>query len=84
MLALELKLDLPDSVAREAEANGLLTSEAIERLLRAELRRRRVDEFFKAADRLAALDMPVLTAAEVEAEIQAVRAQRRAPNARRR
>jgi RecB family exonuclease len=68
----ELKLDLPDSLAREAEASGLLTPEAIEALLRAEIRRRRVDKLFDAADRLAALDAP-LTEAEVEAEIAAVR-----------
>ena len=72
MSSIELKLDLPDSLAREAEANGLLTPEAIEALLRAEVRRRRIDKLFDTADRLAALDMP-LTEAEVEAEIAAAR-----------
>ena len=80
MTTLELQLVLPDSVAHEAEANGLLNSAAIEALLRAELRRRRVDQLFDAADRLAALNMP-LTEAEIEAEIQAARKARRATHA---
>jgi hypothetical protein len=71
MSSIELKLDLPDGLAREAKANGLLTPEAIESLLRAEIRRR-VDKLFDTADRLAALDMP-LSEAEVEAEIAAAR-----------
>jgi hypothetical protein len=82
MSSLEVKLDLPDSLAREAEANGLLTPEAIESLLRAEIRRRRVNKLFEAADRLAALDAP-LTEAEVEAEIAAVRQARRSSDASR-
>jgi hypothetical protein len=76
---LELTLTLPDSLAREAEASGLLTPQGLEALLRAEVQRRRVAQLFEAADRLAAL-LP-LTEAEVEAEIQAARAQRRATRA---
>jgi len=66
----QLDLKLPDSLAREAQAAGLLTPQAIEQLLREEIRRRRVGQLFEAADRLAALDMPPLTEAEVEAEIK--------------
>jgi hypothetical protein len=76
---LELTLTLPDSLAREAEASGLLTPQGLEALLRAEVQRRRVTQLFDAADRLAAL--PPLTEAEVEAEIQAARAERRATRA---
>ena len=72
---LELKLKLPGSLVREAEASGLLTSQALETLLREEVRRRRVARMFEAADRFAPL--PPLTEAEVEAEIQAARAERR-------
>ena len=46
-----------------------LKPEFIESLLRAEIRRRRVNKLFAAADRLADLEMPPLTEAEVEAEI---------------
>lgn len=82
MPSLELKLELPDSLAREAEANGLLTSEAIAALLRTEIRRRRTDKLFEAADRLAALGTP-LTEAEVEAEMAAARQARHSSDARR-
>ena len=76
---LELTLTLPDSLAREAEASGLLTPEGLEALLRAEVQRRRVVQLFEATDRLATLSP--LTEAEVEAEIQAARAERRATRA---
>lgn len=75
---LEIRLRLPDSVAREAEASGLLDPGSLEDLLRAELRRRRVDGLFAAADRLAGISSPPLTAEEVESEIRAVRAGRAA------
>lgn len=65
-------LTLPDNLAREAEANGLLNPEFIAAMLRAEIRRRRVNRLFAAADRLAGLDQPV-TEGEVEAEIAAAR-----------
>ena len=81
-VVVELTLDLPDSVAREAEAGGLLTPAAVEALLRAELRRRRVAQLADAMDRLAALPIPPLTEAEVEAEIQAVREARRQAHTR--
>ena len=77
----ELKLTLPDGVAKEAEAMGLLKPEALERLLREELRRRRAGQLFDAADRLAALAEPPLTAAEVEVEIQAARREKRGARA---
>ena len=72
MSSLEFKLNLPDNLAREAETNGLLKPEAIESLLREEIRRRRVNGLFESADRLAASDTP-LTETEVESEIAAVR-----------
>jgi len=81
-VVIELTLDLPDSVAREAEARGLLTSAALEELLRAELRRRAGERLAEVMDQLAAVPLPPLTEEEVEAEIQAVRAARREAHAR--
>lgn len=82
MAQVEFKLLIPDNLAREAEANGLLTPEAIGALLRNELHRRKsITRLFDAGDRLAALDLPPLTDAELEAEIQAVRDARRTPDA---
>jgi len=79
---LEIKLRLPNDVAREAEASGLLEAASLESLLREELKRRRVDHLFATADRLAALPLPPLTEAELNSEIQAARAHRRRPHAR--
>ncbi len=73
----EILLTLPDNLALEAEANGLLKPEFIASLLRTEIRRRRVNKLFAAADRLADLDEPI-TDAEIETEIAASRRERRA------
>ncbi|HEX7184351.1 MAG TPA: hypothetical protein VF756_21160 [Thermoanaerobaculia bacterium] len=70
---IEIRLSLPDSVAREAKACGLLEPGSLEAMLRSELRRRRVEQLFDAADRLAILSEPPLTEQEVEAEVQAAR-----------
>lgn len=84
MIQLEVTLSLPDALAQEAERAGLLTPRALETLLREEVRRRRIDELFAAADRLAALNTPPMTQAQVESEIAAARAARRTTNANRR
>jgi len=73
MTIVDFKLSLPDQLRKEAEAAGLLSPKAIERLLREEIRRRRVDNLFAAADHLAALDMPVLTDEEISLEIRLAR-----------
>jgi hypothetical protein len=72
----EIVLNLPDNLAQEALANGLLKPEFIASLLRAEIRRRRVNKLFAAADRLADLDEPI-SDAEIQSEIDAVRKERR-------
>lgn len=72
----EILLTLPDNLAREAEADGLLKPEFIASLLRTEIRRRRVNKLFAAADRLANLDDSI-TVPEIEAEIAASRRERR-------
>ena len=73
MNTLDFKLSLPNQLRKEAEAAGLLSPKAIERLLREEIRRRRVDNLFAAADRLSALDMPTLTDDEIMQEIRKTR-----------
>jgi hypothetical protein len=73
MGTVEFKLALPDQLAQEAEALGLLQPEDLERLFREEIRRRRIGQLFDAADRLAALPEPSLTTAEIQAEIEAAR-----------
>ena len=76
MRHVEIDLVLPDSVAEEAEEAGLLNSESLERLLREEVRRLRIQRLFEAADQLAALDGRPPTEAEIEEEIAAARTTR--------
>lgn len=73
MTILDFKISLPDRLRKEAEEAGLLTPKAIERLLREEIRRRHVEGFFAAADRLAGLDLPRLSDDEIETEIRLAR-----------
>ena len=72
-----LTIDLPDILAKEANAAGLLAPEAIEAMLRENLRRRAIDGLFTAADKLAAANFPPMTLEEIQAEVNAVRAQRK-------
>ncbi|MEW5939823.1 MAG: hypothetical protein AB1750_09200 [Chloroflexota bacterium] len=73
MSTFDFKLTLPEKLRKEAETAGLLNPSSIERLLRDEIRRRRVDKMFAAADRLASLDLPPMTDEEIEAEIRSAR-----------
>jgi post-segregation antitoxin (ccd killing protein) len=77
MTTLELTLNLPDGLAQEAKAAGLLTPEAIEQMLKRELKRRAGELLLESARALQAVE-PRLTEAEIQAEIDAARAQRRA------
>ena len=74
---MELKVNLSDTLASEAQAAGLLTPQAIERLLREAVRGKGVNELFEAADRMAAADIPPMTMKEIQAEVDAVRKARR-------
>ncbi len=82
MTTLDVKLDLPESLAKEAQQAGLLAPKEIEKLLREEIRRRAVGELFEAMDRMAAAEGPPMTEDEIQAEIDAVRAARRAARSR--
>jgi len=82
MTTLEIKLSLPDGLAKEAKQAGLLAPEELERLVREALRTRRVERLGKARETLAAEPLPPMTPEEIQAEIDAYRAQvRRAAGA---
>jgi hypothetical protein len=74
---MELTIDLPDELASKAKAAGLLNSEAIERLLREQLRKQAGQELRAMMDKLND-GTPPMTPEEVQAEIEAYRAERRA------
>lgn len=75
MTTLQLKLELPDPLAAEAQAAGLLTQEQLERMVREALRVRRVEKLAAARGPLAANPLPPMTPEEIQAEIDAYRAE---------
>ena len=75
MTTLEVKLNLPDSLANEARQAGLLTPEELERLLREALRTRRVERLTAVRESLAANPLPPMTPEEIQAEIDDYRTQ---------
>ncbi|MEI8165191.1 MAG: hypothetical protein WCG26_02395 [Chloroflexales bacterium] len=78
MVDIEITLSLPDTLAREAAARGLLTPAALQQMIDAEVERRRtVDRLFATMDDLAAVDLPPLSAEDLNTEIKAARAERR-------
>jgi|RifCSPlowO2_12_1023861.scaffolds.fasta_scaffold43230_3 hypothetical protein len=77
MTTLEIKLSLPDRIASQARAAGLLTSEAIERLLRDAIRKEAARRLLEIGKRLREAGPPQITEAELEEELKAVRAELR-------
>ena len=83
MTELELKLSLPDQLASQAKAAGLLTSEAIERLVREAIRKVAAERLVEFGRRMRESGTPEITQAELETELKAVRAELREARARR-
>lgn len=75
MTTLEVKLDLPESLAKEARQAGLLAPEGLERLVREALRAKRIERLTKAREKLATDPLPPMTPEEIQAEIDAYRAE---------
>ncbi len=84
MATQQVTFNLSDEIVQKARAAGLLNADRVEDLLRRELdRQAKVDRFFDAADRLAVLNAEQpMTMEEIQAEIDAYRAEKRARNAR--
>ena len=76
-----LTLELSEELAREAAAAGLLTPEAMTRLLQSEIARRKHRQLREMMDALSVSDDPPLANDELNAEIAAARAERRASRA---
>ena len=78
-----VQITLPDQLAQEAQRAGLLAPARLEQWLREQLKTQRVDALFTAMERMAAVKEPaVMSPEEVATEIAAMRAERRAKNAR--
>ena len=81
MTTLEVKLNLPDEIAQEAQRAGLLSGQAIERLIEEAVRREAGKKLLDAMQRLREANVPPLTEEEIAEEVKAVRAARKASGA---
>ena len=78
-----IEITLPDQLAQEAQRAGLLSSEALEAMLREQLKDQQIDELFVAMDRIASVNEPVaMSPEEVAREIATMRAERRSTSTR--
>lgn len=74
----KIQIDIPDATAEAAREAGLLTSQALDRLLTDALRRKRAaDSLLAIADRVAQAGIPPMSMEEINAEVKAARAERR-------
>ena len=71
MTTLELKLTLPDQLAREAQAAGLLTPEAMEAMLRETLRKRAGEDLRAMMQKLHAANIPPMSLDEMQSNLEA-------------
>ena len=74
----ELVVRLPDELAQRAKRAGLLSDSAIQELLEDAMRRQAGRWLLDIADRVHAAGIPPMSMEEIDAEVKAVRAERRA------
>ncbi len=73
-----IEIELPDELAQAAREAGLLTPESLDRMLTEAIRRRQAgDALLAVADRIAAAGIEPMSMEEIDAEVKAVRAERR-------
>ena len=74
----KVQIELSDATALAAREAGLLTSEALERLLTDAIKRRRAaDTLLTIADRVTEAGIEPMSMEEIDSEVKAVRAERR-------
>ena len=73
-----VQIDLPDATAKAAREAGLLTPQALDRLLNAAIKRKQAaDSLLTNAGRIEEAGIEPMTMEEIDAEVKAVRAGRR-------
>lgn len=78
----ELTVQLPDDLAQRAKSAGLLSNSAIQRLLEDAMRRTAGRKLLAVVERIQAAAIPPMSEEEVVAQVKAVRAERRARQAK--
>ena len=73
-----IQIELPEATVQAARAAGLLTPQALDRLLTDALKRQQAaDALLSIADRVAAAGIAPMSMEEINAELKAARAERR-------
>ena len=73
-----IQIELPDATANAARDAGLLTPQALERLINDALRRKQTaDSLLSIADRVATAGIPPMSMEEINAEVKSARAERK-------
>lgn len=73
----KIQIELPDAIAQAAQAAGLLTPQALDRLLSNALRRQQAANYLlMVADEVAAAGIPPMTMEEINTEVKAARKER--------
>jgi hypothetical protein len=73
-----IQIELPDSTAQAASEAGLLTPQALDRLLMEAIgRRQAADRLLSVVGRVERAGLPPLSMEEIDAEVKAVRNDRR-------
>jgi hypothetical protein len=74
----EFMVRLPDDLAARAQSAGLLSDSAIQGLLEDAMRRQAGRRLMEVAERIHAANIPPMSMEEINDEVKAVRAERRA------
>lgn len=75
----KIQIELPEATAKAAREAGLLTPQALDRLLTDAIRRRQAaDALLSIADRVAEAGIEPMSMDEIDTEVKAYRAERRA------
>jgi hypothetical protein len=73
----ELTVKLPDELAKQIRAAGLLDEAALEKVFREALRKQTAGELFGALDEIEAMKLSPMSEEQIQTEIDAVRKARR-------
>jgi hypothetical protein len=79
---LQVQLDLPEKLAREAQAAGLLTPKALRGLLKEAMQRRAAQELLAGARRATEAGSKPLSMRQIQAEVDTVRRERNGKTSR--
>ena len=75
MTRINVEIELPDTLATQAKKAGLLEPEALQRMLREALLAMRIGDLAQARGVLSANPLPPMTPEEIQAQIDAYRAE---------